>query len=100
MGDDSQGRWLRATLGFVAESLWDSMPHISATRRGVTLQHGPSVPPGIECGVSATWGDFAESREMNNELCYGLTQAMIGANYRDDNRAKDPTIPQQVDFWE
>jgi CRISPR-associated protein Cas2 len=25
---------------------------------------------------------------------------VIGANYRDDNRAKDPEIPKQVDFWE
>ena len=25
---------------------------------------------------------------------------VIGENYRSDNRAKDPAIPQQVDFWE
>jgi CRISPR-associated protein Cas2 len=25
---------------------------------------------------------------------------VIGDNYRDDNRAKDPAIPKQVDFWE
>ena len=25
---------------------------------------------------------------------------VIGENYRDDNRAKDPKIPKQVDFWE
>lgn len=25
---------------------------------------------------------------------------VIGANYKDDNRAKDPNIPSQVDFWE
>ena len=25
---------------------------------------------------------------------------VIGANYRNDNRARDPTIPEQVEFWE
>lgn len=25
---------------------------------------------------------------------------VIGENYRDDNRAKNPEIPKQVDFWE
>jgi CRISPR-associated protein Cas2 len=25
---------------------------------------------------------------------------VIGENYRQDNRAKDPTMPKQVDFWE
>ena len=25
---------------------------------------------------------------------------VIGENYKQDNRAKDATIPQQVDFWE
>ena len=25
---------------------------------------------------------------------------VIGENYRNDNRARDPTIPRQVEFWE
>lgn len=25
---------------------------------------------------------------------------VIGANYRQDKRARDPSIPKQVDFWE
>jgi CRISPR/Cas system-associated protein endoribonuclease Cas2 len=25
---------------------------------------------------------------------------VIGENYRQDNRAKDPKIPAQVEFWE
>jgi len=28
------------------------------------------------------------------------SHTVIGENYRDDNRAKDPTIPKQVEFWE
>ena len=28
------------------------------------------------------------------------SHTVIGENYKNDHRAKDPEIPQQVDFWE
>lgn len=28
------------------------------------------------------------------------SHTVIGENYRDDHRAKDPSIPKQIEFWE
>ena len=41
-----------------------------------------------------------EEKKLQTDEQWKKSYTVIGENYRDDKRAKDPTIPSQVDFWE